>query len=291
MQSPEFIKNYQSNDKQRLAFNRLAVETFDIDFENWFQGRHWNDRYICYAYWDNKILSNASLNLMDLIIQGSQVKAIQIGTVMTHPDHRGKGLVTDLINRIIHDYADLANFFYLFCESELTTFYERFGFKELPQSSFWADIDPIESHKSQIRKLDFSKADNRKLANQLLIKRTPLSLTFGVNNAEHIVSWYTYNMLNNNFHYCPDEDMILVFEKQKHVVHLYDIISSQSVKFEQILNYISGPKINKVEFHFTPDKLDIQYITEAIQCSDKLMIKADSFNMTTPFKHPITARA
>ncbi len=291
MQSPEFIKNYQSNDNQRLDFNRLVVETFDIDFENWFQGGHWNDRYICYAYWDNKIISNASLNLMDLIIHDSPVNAVQIGTVMTHPDYRGKGLVSALINRIIHDYTAVTDLFYLFCEPELASFYQRFGFKEIQQSSFIADINTVESHNSQIRKLDFSKTDDRELAKRLIRKRTPLSSTFGVRNAEHIISWYTYNMLNNNFYYCPAEDIILVFEKKENAVHLFDIISAHSIKFEQIKNYISGPQINKVEFHFTPDRLDVQCKTEPPQNSDKLMIKAESFNIASPFKHPITARA
>ena len=37
------IKNYKDNDALRKSFNELAMKTFDISFEDWYQNGYWGE--------------------------------------------------------------------------------------------------------------------------------------------------------------------------------------------------------------------------------------------------------
>ena len=53
---------------------------------------------------DGKIVSNVSVNTCDMNYDGRIVKLIQLGTVMTDPDYRGRGYARMLMEKIIEDY-------------------------------------------------------------------------------------------------------------------------------------------------------------------------------------------
>ena len=50
------------------------------------------------------MVANASVNVMDFIWQERTEKYIQIGTVMTDPACRGRGLARRLIEEILSDW-------------------------------------------------------------------------------------------------------------------------------------------------------------------------------------------
>lgn len=60
----------------------------------------------------NKVIANASANIIDLRWQGEPRRYIQIGTVMTEPDHRNKGLAGQLIHHILQDWQQEADAFF-----------------------------------------------------------------------------------------------------------------------------------------------------------------------------------
>lgn len=59
-----------------------------------------------------KVIANASANIIDLRWQGEPRRYIQIGTVMTEPDHRNKGLAGQLIHHILQDWQQEADAFF-----------------------------------------------------------------------------------------------------------------------------------------------------------------------------------
>lgn len=96
------VSDYMNNDKYRWSFNKLAVSTFGLNFEDWYKNKFFYSKYICYSYTNKEeVIANVSINKMDLIVQGKKKKAIQLGTVMTHRDYRNQGLSSSLINYII----------------------------------------------------------------------------------------------------------------------------------------------------------------------------------------------
>ena len=80
----------------RSSFNALAEETFGLSFEAWHQAGYWTDRYLPYvACAGGRVIANASVNLMDTVWNGNPRRFIQIGTVMTARDARGKMCIRD----------------------------------------------------------------------------------------------------------------------------------------------------------------------------------------------------
>ncbi|MBV7504031.1 GNAT family N-acetyltransferase [Bacillus sp. sid0103] len=104
MKALSFIKNYQDNKGLRGSFNQLALNTFGIEFENWYQNGYWTEKYMPYSFVDhNQVVANVSVNLLNLVINAEEKQAIQIGTVMTHPNYRNKGLSRRLIEMVLDD--------------------------------------------------------------------------------------------------------------------------------------------------------------------------------------------
>ncbi|WP_238327465.1 GNAT family N-acetyltransferase [Paenibacillus gorillae] len=50
------------------------------------------------------MIANASINKMTVVSNGKEYKAIQVGTVMTHPDYRSQGLSGKLMKHILEKY-------------------------------------------------------------------------------------------------------------------------------------------------------------------------------------------
>ena len=146
----KYIKNYKSDDALRLSFDVLAQETFGISFEKWYQSGCWSDAYVPYSVVsDGKVVANASANHMHLVIEGQKVKAIQIGTVMTDPQFRRRGLAQNLIQQIIADYENDVEFFYLAADEDAKSLYQRCGFTEIEEVKYaWQNplAKPLELH-------------------------------------------------------------------------------------------------------------------------------------------------
>ncbi|MCE0064164.1 GNAT family N-acetyltransferase, partial [Klebsiella pneumoniae] len=78
----QLVKQVRENNPLRKSFIDLAVKTFDLSFEEWYQQGYWTDAYIPYAFVErNKVIANASANIIDLRWQGEPRRYIQIGTV------------------------------------------------------------------------------------------------------------------------------------------------------------------------------------------------------------------
>ena len=63
----EIVKNYRENETLRHSFEKLAQETFGIDFESWYQNGFWTNRYNPYSVLlDGEIVANVSVNQMKM---------------------------------------------------------------------------------------------------------------------------------------------------------------------------------------------------------------------------------
>ncbi|MFH7114998.1 GNAT family N-acetyltransferase, partial [Klebsiella pneumoniae] len=46
----QLVKQVRENNPLRKSFIDLAVKTFDLSFEEWYQQGYWTDAYIPYAF-------------------------------------------------------------------------------------------------------------------------------------------------------------------------------------------------------------------------------------------------
>ncbi|MGE6666933.1 GNAT family N-acetyltransferase [Paenibacillus xylanexedens] len=217
MQELIFMKNYKNNEVLRKSFFELAVNTFEINFEDWYRQGYWGERYIPYSYVDgDQVIANVSVNILELIIHGEKKKAIQIGTVMTHPDYRGKGLSTRLMNKVLEEYENKYDYMYLFANESVLDFYPKFGFKPVEEHLFSMNYTAKKSPEpANIRKLNVTNAEDLRLIQKLASERLPVSRHFATQHAQGILMFYCLNVFSDDIYYLENENIIVIYQKEE----------------------------------------------------------------------------
>ena len=81
------IHGYRADKQLRDSFNRLAEQTFGLNFEGWYQNGFWGENYDPHSIViDGEVVSNVSVNRTDLVFGGRRYHILQLGTVMTAPN-------------------------------------------------------------------------------------------------------------------------------------------------------------------------------------------------------------
>ncbi|WP_342433166.1 GNAT family N-acetyltransferase [Neobacillus sp. FSL H8-0543] len=273
MSTYEFIKDYKNNDQYRLSFNNLAKETFGIDFETWYQQGHWNENYICYSYLkDESVISNVSLNTMELITYGKRQKAIQIGTVMTDPSYRRQGLAQKLMNKVLEDYDPTYELYFLAADKEAIPLYEKCGFKLNAENQYMIDLTGYNKITEPLKPVEISPKSILEIKKQ----SQPLSTVLSATGDEHVLMFY-YTLGFNHSIYQPQPDVTAIFEIEEDTLHLYEILSPRKVDLQELIEKISPIGVNKVCCHFTPDQ-PIKNLHASIDTSSNWMLRTTSNN-------------
>ena len=271
MTTYQFIRDYKNNNKYRMSFNNLAKKTFGIDFEAWYQQGFWDDNYICYSFIkDDEIVSNVSLSTMELIIDGKIQKAIQIGTVMTDPDYRRQGLAYQLINKIIEDYVEIYEMFFLAADDEAVPLYNKCGFKSSIENQYIIDLTGYRLLDKPIEPVDISPNSLLEIKKQ----SKPLSDILSAKGAESILMFYYTHGFRNHI-YQPHDDVYVIFEIKGDMLHLYDILSPRQINLQELIEEIVPKEVGRVFCHFTPDQ-PIKNLESHIDKNSSWMIRTKS---------------
>lgn len=296
MSEYQFISDYKQIKKYKESFNELAKQVFHLDFKEWYDKGCWNENYICYSYVDgDTVIANASVNKMFVISNGKEYKAIQVGTVMTHPGYRHQGLAAKLMNHIIETYEKDYDFIYLFANDTVLDFYPKFGFEKVQESRFslkTSDLKKQIAKKSPLRKLDVNNQADFELMKEFAAERIPVSSILGITNNEHLLMFYFILAFNDAIYYIEEDDTIILFEQEDNTLHIFDIISKNRIEIETILNCILSAEIEIINFHFTPDfdcqSMHSEYIT---QSNDTLFVRPLLKDGAKHFLFPLTSHA
>jgi len=277
----KFIKDYKNNTELRQSFNTLATETFGINFEKWYQGGYWNDHYICYSYvLDNAVVSNVSLSTMRLLMDGEIKNVIQIGTVMTDPKHRRKGLALDLMKKIFEDYDSEYDFYFLAADAEAVPLYQKCKFKSVDNYKHVIDVSKYDlTLKTPLKTVSVEGATIL----QHKLESKSLTSKLWALDAEHVFMFYYTLGFNNNIY--KVEDQFVILEIEDNILHLYDVLSKHPVDLNQLIKKITPEGINQVVCHFTPGG-DVQHMKSEIDPSSSWMIrttKNETFPVGTRF--------
>ncbi|MFO8059354.1 MAG: GNAT family N-acetyltransferase [Bacillota bacterium] len=286
------ICNYRDDTHYRHSFNRLAHQVFNMGFEEWYEGGFWDDRYIPHSYADGgEVVANVSLNVMDVILNGRPHRAAQLGTIMTHPNYRRRGLAGELIRSLLKDCSGY-ELIYVIGDRQLRDYYPRFGFRPLAETRFILPVEGRRCGDTSLRRLNTSDPRDLDLIHRLARMRRPISRVFGVDNAEGILMWYCFNVLSDCFHYWEERDTIVVFRREGSTVHLFDVIGADRITFDQLLPHVTDWDTEKMVFHFTPDRLDVRAETRPLEGDDILFVTGGArWESLREFKHPTTAQA
>lgn len=123
------VSAYREDEGLRAQLDALTRLTYGFDFEAWYQAGHWRDLYIPYSLLiDGRLVANVSANFMNCMVSAETKRYIQLGTVMTHPDHRGRGYSRMLMDHVVAQWRDRCDGMYLYPNATVQQFYPRFGF-------------------------------------------------------------------------------------------------------------------------------------------------------------------
>ncbi|MEK4027170.1 MULTISPECIES: GNAT family N-acetyltransferase [Bacillaceae] len=289
----QFAKDYKENEGWRNSFFKLAHSVFGLELKSWYEKGYWGHRYIPFSYaLGNQIIANVSVNVLDTIIEGKKKSAIQIGTVMTHPDHRNNGLSAKLMNRVLQEYEEQCDFIYLFANKTVLDYYPKFGFIRTTDYQFSMEWFPTGQNPVSMKQLDGTNSEDLNFIYQFAAERVPVSQVFGTVQAEDLFMFHCMNIFPEHIYYLPEKDMIAIFEKQGQQLKIYDLISKKAFNIEEIISKLAGENTTEISFYFTPDLEDSKLRKQAYTTKDQLFVRTkDSFSLPAVFQHPITSQA
>lgn len=247
-------KDYRNDKELCRSFCGLAKEIFGLDFERWQSEGFWNERYIPYSFVEgSRVVANVSVNKVDLLIEGKKHRSLQIGTVMTHPEYRQKGLSGKLMSAVLRDFEGQYDIMYLFANDSVMEFYPKFGFRQVAESDFFMPFKSEGRMKGTLRKLEMDNPADLAFVAERVEHRVPVSRSFGTSGTPGITMYHCQNVFQDAIYYCETLDAIILFTGEGDSLDLVDVIASAPVRLEDAVHEIAGEHIRKVRLHFTPD--------------------------------------
>lgn len=247
-----FIKDIKDDDQVRKSFNRLAQETFGLSFEQWYQNGYWGNDYIPYVLLDgDKVVANVSVNIINTRWQNQAKRYIQLGTVMTDKEYRGKGLCRWLMEKVLEDWKDKSDAIYLFANDSVLDFYPKFGFEKASEYQY---SKAISKKNGNVKKLDMSAAHDRELLLDAYKHSNPFS-ALPMENNTGLIMFYCSQFMKENVYYIEDYEAVIIAEYDEKLI-CYDIFGPCKCSLDDILCTMAKQNTKTAALGFTPKLVD-----------------------------------
>lgn len=233
----KLVKQVRDDDILRQSFINLAITTFDLSFEQWYQAGFWSDDYIPYCLVDgNKVIANVSVNRMQMVLDGQVKNFIQLGTVMTAKGYRNQGLAKYLMEVVLNDFVEQSDGIYLFSNETVLDFYPKFNFQVAQQYQITMPISP---RLGDFRKLDMDQAADQKLLQEKYQAGNPYSKLSFINNYG-LLMFYCDNFMRDCVYYSKKRDLAVVAIQNKNNLECLDIFGQRSTQLSEVLNELAS---------------------------------------------------
>jgi predicted N-acetyltransferase YhbS len=272
------------------AFLRYVPQIFPrISFREWYQHGCWDERYVAFALADgDRIVANASLTRMQVVLNGQPVHGWQLGAVGTLPEYRVRGLQNQLLPRVLeHTAAD--DLVFLFANHRVLDFYPRFGFERVRESLFRIER-AVTPEGPALRALDLASTEDRALLRRIAAAAEPVTTLFGARDYGTVVLWYWSNFYRNGLRYSAEHDAILVVEQSKELLRIYDVLAASALDVVALLPRLIAAPITEVEFGFTPTRYAPDASPRADYTDSPLFVRGPHRLPTEAFKYPMLAQ-
>lgn len=247
----DYLTCYQGEPSLRENFCALARTVFGLEFETWYRSGYWTDRYRPYSLLhQGKVVANVSVSPMDLCCMGKEYHYIQLGTVMSHPEYRGRGLIHFLMARALADWANRCDGIYLFANREVQEFYPRFGFEKVREFRHTLSIRPSGKERA-VRRLIPELSQDKTLIQSRYARGNPFSLLSWEHNPG-LLFFYCCGTMRQNIYYLAEQDALAVAEYEGNTMYCHDIFCASGQNLEEILADLAQPETEKVVLGFTP---------------------------------------
>lgn len=252
----QLTKNIRDDEGLRRSFMALAYKTFGISFEEWHDKGFWTDKYIPYAMIkDGRVVSNASVNMIDFKFYGQTKRWIQIGTVMTDEVFRGHGLVRRLLETIIGEWKEKCDCIYLSANGTVLDLYPKFGFERADEYEYYFRPGKVKNYVN-FRRLCMDSPKDRTVFERCYEKANPFSALACVNNFG-LLMFYALGPMKDNIYYSEEAEAVCIGAAKGDVWVCFDIFGGSDFPAERLLMPAEAAmSAKKVLFGFTPVQTD-----------------------------------
>ncbi len=264
MTNSEFslLIGYRDVDPARFSFNELARKTFGFDFERWYRSGYWTKQYIPYSLAKyGQVVANVSVSFMPVNVDGAPMTMAQIGTVMTDPLFRGRGLSRILMETVLEEWSPKVDEVYLFANDEVLGFYPKFGFRMSSEACSFAAVHT--SGPARAEKLDMDSAENMTRVERA-VRGTRGVSRLRVNNAG-LVMFHLTGPLRENVYFDPLTNAIIVAEPEGGNVRIDDVFCEDAVNVYDAIGAF-GEGVKRATFGFSPIQDER---LESARCAEK----------------------
>lgn len=243
------MKNVSDNEKYRSAFNKLAENTFGLNFEGWYQNGFWEDNYIPYTLFDGeKAVANVSVNRCDFLLDGVLHHYHQLGTVMTDPEYRGQGLSRRIMEEIQSDFAGESDGFFLFANDSVLDFYPRFGFQKADEYCYQKTVE--QKGQSELKAVPMQSKEDFAVMVDIIDKSVALGRMTMKHNAG-LIMFYLSQFMSECVYRIDRLNCFIVAEIEEDTATIYEVFSEREVNLNEVIGAF-GEEVKQVKFLFTP---------------------------------------
>lgn len=245
----DFVKDIRENRQIRKSYNLLSQDVFGLDFEPWYQKGYWSNDYIPYVFlYNGNVVSGVAVNIINTKWENKAKHYVQLGTVMTAREYRGRGLSRWLVERVLEEWEDKSDAVYLFANDSVLDFYPKFGFEKALE---YQCSKPISKRDGTVKKLDMSTAHDRKLLLDAYKFSNPFSILTMENN-EGLLMFYCMQFLRENVYYIEQYEAVVVAGYDDEKLICYDIFCRGGCNMDDILCTMAGQNTKIAVLGFTP---------------------------------------
>lgn len=246
-----FVRDFKDIQELRLSFNKMTETIFGFSLENWYQNGFWANYYIPYSLLhNNEIVSNVSINIIEFDIENERKKGIQIGTVMTYEKYRHKGLCKFLMEEVLNEWKEQADFIYLFANDSVLDFYPKFNFEIVKEYQYSKLLEPYKKP-SAVRRLNVEDQNDRTFLIDTITSCPPTSKVSMLNNAP-LLMFYCLLYKKNCIYFLEKLNVIVIADYEEDILYLNDVFSKGTVDLNEVIESMTGKNIKKVVLGFTP---------------------------------------
>lgn len=243
----EIIHSYRDDAALRASFNKLAGETFGINFEDWYQNGFWDDRFNPYSLVaEGEVVANVAVDHTDLRVDGQVMPLIQLGTVMTRPDCRGRGYIRRIMEEIDRDFPDRG--MYLFANDSVTEFYPKFGFVPGQEYLHSRTLENRGPRRLEQVIMDTPQAWEKLsdvMAHNVFFGRCDLV------NGRGLVMFYVSKFMQKDVYWHRESDTYVIAEQKGDSAQIHQVFSRTVTDLDTVLGFL-GEETKRVTLGFTP---------------------------------------
>ena len=267
------IHGYRDNKALRDSFNRLAEQTFGLNFEGWYQNGFWKENYDPHSVViDGEVVSNVSVNRTDLMIGGKKYQILQLGTVMTAEAHRGKGYGRAIMEYIEGEYADVDGI-YLFANDTVVDYYPRFGFRPAAEYAYRKAI--CQSGACVAEQVIMDNADSwAKLAEAM--GKSEFREGCPMVGNPGLIFFYVSQFMQEAVYHIPHLDAWVIAEPEEGSLTIHNIFAGEQVTIDDVVAAFGG-EVKEITLGFAPACADGWEISEIHEEDTHFFVKGAVF--------------